>query len=111
METEAPISPATAPQPNERKMCRPGPSICRLSGSDWMNKRIQILSMVAYATPRISPYKMCPTREPKTALPCSADHSRDTQEPSRKIITGPKNHQTNPNPSPPPIQEHEHRTS
>src|SRR6266478_1317721 len=60
-----------------------------------MNKRIQILSMVAYATPRISPYKMCPTREPKTALPCSADQSRGTPEASRlrgQSLTGSSQH-------------------
>src|SRR5260370_37428325 len=105
METEAPISPATAPQPNERKMCRPGPSICRLSGSDWMNKRIQILSMVAYATPRISQYKMCPTKEPKTALPPSSDHSIGIRKPRRKIHHAPKDHPNIPNPIPHPRQE------
>src|SRR5713101_7577013 len=93
------------PQPKERKMCRPGPSILRLSGSEWMNKRTQILSMVAYATPRISPYKMCPTKEPKTALPCPADQSSGIQEASRKSVNGPKNHQKIPNPSPHPMQE------
>src|SRR5260221_5243427 len=105
LETKPPMSPALAPQPNERKMCKPGPSISRLRGSDWMNKRTQILSMVAYATPRISPYKMCPTKDPKTALPCSADQSRGIPDTSRKIVNGPKNHQKIPNPSPHPMQE------
>src|SRR6266478_9039803 len=80
------------PHPTERRKCRPGPSISRLSGSDWMNKRTQILSIVAYATPRMSPYKMCPTKEPKTALPCSADQSKGVPEASRKSVKGPKNH-------------------
>src|SRR6266850_5547480 len=105
MEIKPPMSPAVAPQPKERKMCKPGPSISRLSGSDWMNKRTQILSMVAYATPRISPYKMCPTKEPKTELPCSADQSSGIPEESRKSVNGPKNQQKIPNPSPHPMQE------
>jgi hypothetical protein len=44
---QAADEPCHRPQPNERKILRPGPLISRLSRSDSMNKRTQILSMVA----------------------------------------------------------------
>jgi hypothetical protein len=47
---QAADEPCHRPQPNERKILRSGPLISRLSGSDSMNKRTQILSMVPART-------------------------------------------------------------